>query len=162
MAKQVYPLSSLLHVREHRENTAQRELALARQEKENAQNLLLEAENALVEYAKWLKNEEKIRYDALIGQSCTKKDFDDLKNSMAKLMEREIELGQEVEKAKEYLKEREEILIKCKNYHIQMQKDKEKILAHKDLWQEEILKEEVKAEDAELEEFKPAQHEDLQ
>ncbi len=157
MASKAYPLISLLQVREHRENTAQHELSLARREKENAENLLREAKENLEKYSAWLKAEEKRRYDALIGKTCTKKDFDNLKNELAILMEQEIELAKKIEDAKAYLIEKEKIVEQCKVRFVQMRKDKEKIIAHKDLWQEEMLQMETKAEDAELEEFSPSQ-----
>ncbi len=152
MAQQ-YPLDALLQVRVHRENRAKSELAKARNIEEEARDNLLQAKEEFQNYREWRLLEEKSRYDAIIGKACTKQDFDDLKNGLAKLEIHEAELDKKVMDAKQNLQQAQEQVHAAKDFFLSMQKDKEKINAHKDIWQESLIKEEMLLEDKETEDF---------
>ncbi len=148
-----YPLKELLQVREYKEELAQQDLALAGKKEEEAKEAWHKKQQDLQEYRAWRLVEEKERYQAIMGTRCTKRSLDELKNEMEQLKVRELAFEQESEEAHSAWQECGKALKEAREAFSKVQKDKEKLLLHKDLWKKQALQEEMKREEQELDEF---------
>ncbi len=148
-----YPLQALLQVRTFRENEAQQKLVRAKKAKQDADKMLLDAKQALQDYITWRLAEEKKRYDAIMGIVCSKQDLDNLRNELEQLKIKDISLQQDIDAAQNEVLRCAEALQLANETFFQRRKEKEKLLAHKDSWTEDAIKEELHVEEYELEDF---------
>ncbi len=155
MAKQIYPLQSLLNVRYYREDNAKKDLNTAKREKQEAEEFVIKCEKKLEEYIAWRLAEEDRRYDEILGNVCTMEELEKMKQSIADLKIKEISLEEDIEKAKQVVIRKEEAIQNAKEALLNAQKETSKILAHQDIWKELVKKEEARLEDVEMEDFKP-------
>lgn len=152
MAK--YPLQPLLHVRKFREKAAEHgvrvaEAALAEAEKEKQRR-----QRTLINYREWRQQEEDRRYAAIMGQNLSLEDLDKFKAGFAALALTELEHEEAALAAEEHCQQAVTALHDARIHFSEARKNTAKITAHRDIWQEESLKETEKADENELEDFR--------
>jgi type III secretion protein O len=159
----VYPLAPLARVRGLREDAAAAELSARERAWLAAKQEILEREQALKDYIAWREEEEERRYAEILHQELSLKELDAFKSGLAALRERDNVLLEAVTLARraeeDALKARDEAAAALR----QARKDKEKISAHKEIWQAFETREAERREDLEMEEFsgkKPVLEED--
>ncbi len=155
MANPKYPLQSLLDVRYYREDNAKKDLNIAKREKKEAEEYVLQCEKALADYIVWRIAEEDRRFAEILGTVRTVTEIDELKLYIADLKIKEFLLEEDIQKAKQEVIKKEEAVQKAKLDLANAQKETMKILAHQDIWKLDVQKEAMRLEDIEMEEFKP-------
>ena len=140
---QPYPLQSLLTVRHFREEAAKNEVRAAERRLAEAREEVRKREEELERYRVWRPEEEKRRYDAILGEAMSLDDVAEFRASLGAVAEAEKNVArkeQEVNTAREAV--------------AAARKEAAKIEAHRDIWLTEAKKEAERQEDLEMEEFK--------
>jgi type III secretion protein O len=148
-----YPLDTLLRVRSLREDNSIRALKAAEAAYAEARLTAAEKEKALAAYRVWRKEEEDRRYLEIMLQHLSLDELDKFHDGLRLLKDGEISREEELEKARAALLEAGAEVEKAKKIFLQARMDTQKILGHRDIWLQEQAKEELRAEDLEMEDF---------
>ncbi len=148
-----YELEQLLTIRTRREDRARGELQTARQAVSQAMVDLEDQRTALAEFEK--TKEEKIDriYNVIIGHNVKRDDLELAREGIARIDEEGILKANNVERAKEVLKQKEDEAEKAKDAYIITAKECSKIAEHKAEWVREESREAEYRQDIELEDF---------
>jgi type III secretion protein O len=148
-----YPLQSLLNVRQFREETAKRDVTVARGQVKEAQEACERKEQEVQQFKTWRVEEEERRWQHLFKTPVKIEGIDRFKAGLAALANQELMKEQELETAKQNLVASQNKLENAKFAASNARKNTAKIEAHKEIWSEDAKKEAERAEDLELEEF---------
>ncbi|MEJ5301181.1 MAG: YscO family type III secretion system apparatus protein [Thermodesulforhabdaceae bacterium] len=148
-----YVLDDLLRIRLLREERAERELLMRRQELNNAIRFLREREEDLARYRLWRPLEEEKLFKEVQNKLVKREDVENLRIKIGLLREREIAKEGEVQEAKRKLQEAENLFNKAKNSYREALQGRQKIEEHRKVWLLEAKKQEEEKSDKELEEF---------
>ncbi|MDB2384691.1 type III secretion protein [Endozoicomonas sp.] len=146
-------LHELLKVKEIREKSAHDEVVKRRRLLEEAQQEQKDKEQALEDYIDWRCKEEQTLYDNILNTDVRQHDLDFLKQKVAAMREKDAELEQAVEVAKNHVLEAEEALKEAKEAHYKAMQAVEKFESFTKALDEEAAKEAERLEDIEMEEF---------
>lgn len=149
----VYPLAPLARVRQLREDAASSECSARERALIAARQETVERQRAFDEYLVWRKEEEERRYLEILGQEMSLKELDEFKAGLAALRDKDAVLLEAVTLARKAEEEAEKARDAAAEALKRARKDKEKISAHKDIWQAQEAKEKERLEDLEMEEF---------
>lgn len=155
MAEAKYPLGDLLNVRYYREDKAKKAINTAKRLVEEAKEAVERAHKELEDYRIWLAEEETRRYEAIMGKPCSVQSVDEVKQGINLLKAKEVQYIEKIEKAKQAVIEAENNLENAKKALSVAQQETQKIIIHKDIWMQAVKIEVARAEDLEMEEFKP-------
>ena len=149
-----YALQGLLTVRNFRQESAASRMAESRAAVEEAEKLVETREQ---EQRSW--RQERLRQEDLLYQQIHKKlvrlqDLDDVKQRVLILRDRELALVKKVRDAKVQRKAAlEKLEADTKAWRCAV-RDKEKIVAHRNDWEQEAAREEERLAELELEDFR--------
>jgi type III secretion protein O len=149
-----YPLNTLLRVRVLREDNSMRALKAAEAACAEARLLVAEKEKALAGYRVWRMEEEERRYRKIMLQNLTLDELDKFHAGLRLLKDEEISREEELEKARATLREAVAKVEQAKKTFLQAHKDTQKILGHRDIWLQDQAREDLRAEDLEMEDFR--------
>lgn len=150
-----YPLEALLSVRKYREEAAKRQVAHAQEEAREAEAKVKEREKELEDWRVWRVEETDRRYNALLGKTTNIEKINLFNQGLAALASDELVKIAQVDAARKYVTECLAKLDKAKVAAQVSRKNTAKIETHRSIWSEESKKAAERAEDLELEEFKP-------
>jgi hypothetical protein len=148
-----YVLEDLLRVRIHRENTARNAVRAKKQAFENAARLVSRRKEELTEYTSWRINTENTLYGSVKNKLVSVKKLDDLKQKILLLREKETFLEKELFEAKNARQAAEKELAEARAVHKTSIREMKKIEEHKNLWMADMLKEQERSREKEMEEF---------
>lgn len=151
-----YPLSALLNLRIFRQDKAM--LALQRSEKKlaNARIAVKQAIEKHKEFMVWLEKEEESRYQSIMEKEMTLDEIDDFKLGLLAVRGREALYLENILKAKNRVQVCRENVDAAKRHLLDAQKGTLKIEVHRERWLELAKFEAQRAEELELEDFRPA------
>lgn len=150
-----YPLEALLSVRQYREDAAKRQVARAQDEARAAQAAVATKEKELEDWRLWRTEETDRRYSALLGKTTNIEKINLFNQGLAALANDELVKIAQVDAARKHVTECLAKLDKAKVAAQVSRKNTAKIETHRSIWSEESKKAAERAEDLELEEFKP-------
>lgn len=149
-----YPLQSLLTVRHFREDAARNELRAAERRLAEAREEVRKKERELARYRIWRPEEEKRRYDAIMGETMNLDELAEFRASLGALAEGEQERVLAVAEAEKTVAQKEREATAAQEAVAEAHREAAKIEAHRDIWLAGAKKEAERREDLELEEFK--------
>jgi len=148
-----YPLQAMIKIRTMREDRAAGDLTRARSARREAERVRNE-KKAKRERFDSEKEERRDRiYGQVIGRKCTREELDQTKAAVQRIDEEAMLLAKDEAAAQQALEEKEKEMAAAKVRYLAAQKNKEKIVIHRSVWEEEDRLERERAEDLELEEF---------
>lgn len=156
-----YPLQEILKVRMKRQELAQTEVIKATHALEMAKLELKKREEELDKYRIWRKEEEQKRYDKMINKKLPHYQLNEIKAEISQLREDEAIYVNKVDQAQIKIDECEATLQQAKEMFFRMVRECQKIQEHRDEWMQQATKEELIAEDKELEEFQAKKEIDI-
>lgn len=148
-----YPLADLLRLRNLRRDRAEGEARAAEQALAQA---VLEKERLagdLAEYRIWRRAEMERRYRALLGQTVAQKELDAFHAGLAALEREELRREEALSQAGAAEERARQNVREARLHLARADQALQKILAHRDQWQEADAKERARLEDLEMEEF---------
>ncbi len=148
-----YELEQLLVIRTRREDRARGELQTARQAVSQA---MVDLENQRIALAQFEETKDERRdriYDLIIGHEVKRDDLELAREGIARIDEEGVLKANNVERAKEVLRQKEDEAEKAKDAYIITAKECSKISEHKAEWQREESREAEYRQDIELEDF---------
>jgi|YelNatPaOPRAMG01_1025707.scaffolds.fasta_scaffold01323_8 type III secretion protein O len=148
-----YVLEDLLRIRLLREEKAERELLIRRQELDKARKLLLEREEELAHYRQWRPPEEERLFKNIQNRIVKSEDIENLRLQIALLRGKEIALEGAVEEAKKQLREAQWLFDEATNSYREALQGRQKIEEHRKVWRLEEKRKDEAMSDKELEEF---------
>ena len=148
-----YPLNTLLRVRVLREDNSMRALKAAEAARAEARTLAAEKEKTLDGYRVWRKEETERRYLKIMLQNLSLDDLDKFHAGLRRLRDKEISLEEDLEKARAALREADSKVTEAQKNFLKAHRDTQKILGHQDIWLQEQAREDLRAEDLEMEDF---------
>lgn len=148
-----YLLQDLVRVRELREDRASKEVTRARNQVEEAKRILREREETLKAYKAWRVEEEDRLIQTIMLKKVKLGEITDLRLEILALREKELEHIDAVKQAEGDLDKALEQLEKARMAHIKATQELEKLIEHRETWDEEMRSEFERAEDLEMEEF---------
>ncbi|WP_263322396.1 type III secretion protein [Endozoicomonas sp. Mp262] len=146
-------LDELLRVKNIREKSASEEVTRCKNHLEMTHQQLRDSEQELQDYIAWRCKEEQLLYDNIMNNEIRQHDLDVLKQKIALLREKDAELEQAIEKAKNNVIEAEEQLELAREAHKKARQAVDKFEEFKKVLDEEAAKEAQRIEDIEMEEF---------
>ena len=149
-----YPLEQLLDLRKRREDDASKQLQIARQALETAENELKEARSTPSRFQQERIEQENSLYASVLGKSVKKMAIDDLFSQIGDLAAHEAELQTKVLAAEENVEKKKEDVATSQQRYRDAFRDREKIAEHRRQWLVQALLEEERVMDKELEEFR--------
>lgn len=152
-----YPLHSLLVVCRHHEKKAERGLVKAKDALVQAQQALDLGQKAWKAYGIWRAEETERRYDGLMGQPQSRTELDAFKIGLAALKSEEARLEKQVLYAREKVEICTQAVEAARELLKLSQKKTIKFTLHKDMWLEEVRRENERREEVELEDFSQQQ-----
>ena len=150
-----YPLKPLLSVRAFREDNAKAAVSVAELAVQQAEADLAGRQAELERYRQWLPEEKERRYDAIMGEELTMTDLDRFKAGLSVLDDGLLVREDAVREAEKIVEQRKTELRAAQAVLTAARKEKMKIEAHKDIWDQATAKEAEHAADLELEDFSP-------
>ena len=149
-----YALQGLLSVRNFREESAASQMASSRVALEEAEALVETREK---EKAAW--HQERLRQEDLLFKEIHKKlvqlkDLDDVKQRVLILRDRELALVKKVHDARAAVKTAQKKLEEDTRRWRMAVRDKEKIVAHRQDWEQESAREQERLAELEMEDFR--------
>lgn len=148
-----YPLQSLLNVRHFREEGAKNDARAAECRLADARQELQNRHEELERYRAWRPQEEKRRYDAILGEAMNMDELSTFRSSLSSLAEAEEQRAQAVTEAEKAISVKERELAAARAAVAQARREAAKIEAHRDIWLAEARREAERREDLEMEEF---------
>lgn len=150
-----YPLAALMSVRHFREEAAQRDLAHANDAAKSAALERDAKKEELAECIAFNREETERRYAALIGTRVSMEELDKFHFGLAVLKGNERAKQQAAEEAEAALARAQAAVKTAAAAAKAARKNALKIEKHRSIWLEAAKKEAERAEDRELEEFRP-------
>lgn len=151
MAK--YRLEALLSARKIKEDSAARVARAAGFAVTEAKDRLEEAKLEYERYRLWRPQEEEKRFVEIRTRVLPQTDLDDYRAGIEALRQKELELEDAIETAKQAVLKAEEAEREAKRLLVVAARDKEKIAEHRKRWLREELKRQAEAEEKEMEDF---------
>ncbi len=151
-----YLLQDLVRVRELREDRASKALTKAQRVVEAAKQKLHQKLKELEEYREWRIQEEDRLIQSIMLKKVKLGEITDLRLEIAALREKELEHFDAVKKAEGELDRALEALELARKAHIRAIQELEKLLEHREAWQDEMKREAERLEELELEDFSMA------
>jgi len=148
-----YPLQAMLKIRTMREDRAASDLTRARRARAVAEQSLREKREARQRYEETKEERRDKVYDAVIGRPVKRDDLDQVRDAVTRIDEEGVLLEADEHTAEQTLEEKEKEATAARVRYVAAEKDKEKIVLHREAWDEEDRREQERAGDAELEEF---------
>lgn len=152
MAKK-YELDDLLRVRKIRKDRAERNLKQAKQLLKEAEQALVKAKQELEEYKIFVIKETRRLYDQILKKSINKREIDNLHFIVKELQDRIFDYQKRVEEAMLACDKAKENLDNCREELRLAERSIDKIQSMKDVWLEQVKKEEEMQADAEVEDL---------
>ncbi|MDR2200605.1 MAG: type III secretion protein [Puniceicoccales bacterium] len=152
MAKK-YELDDLLRVREIRKDRAEKNLKKAQQLLKEAEQALAKAQQELEDYKNFVIQETQRLYNQVLRKSINKREIDNLHFMIKELQDRIFDYQKRVEDAMLACDKAKENLDNCREELRKAERNIDKIESLKDVWREEMKKEEERQADAEVEDF---------
>jgi hypothetical protein len=140
-------------VRQIREDAARAEFTARERAYLAAAQEARERQKALDEHLVWRKQEEDRRYQAILQRNLDLHELESFKEGIAALRNRDGFLREEAEKAREAEQAAASARDNAASALKQARKEKQKISAHRDIWQTGQKQEMQRLEDLEMEEF---------
>lgn len=150
-----YPLHLLLSVRAFREDSAKAAVGAAGEAVRQAEVMAAGKRAELARYLQWLPEEKERRYEGIMGTEMALTDLERFKAGLAVLDDGVFTREDAVQEADKIVEERKAALHAAEAALTAARKEKMKIEAHKDIWDQAAAKEAEHAADLELEEFTP-------
>ena len=148
-----YALQSLLRIRTMREDRASGELVAARQAVADAAEALTKRTRILEAYETTRESRRDSLYDTVIGRTVTREQLDKVSEGVAKIDEEGVLKAEDVRRAKEELRTREEKAALARTAYFTAAKGRMKIDEHRAHWLELEMEEQERRADEELEDF---------
>ena len=155
-----YPLQSMLRIRVTREERAGADLTAARRARTAAER---ELEARRQDRAKYLETREARRdriYEQVLGRPVSMERLDEVRVAVTQVDEEGVLLEQAERKAQDAVNERARAAESARVQFVAASRNRMKIDEHRNVWTEEVLLEEERAADAEMEEFAGRRRED--
>ncbi len=146
-------LNDLLRIKRIREKSAEDEVRKCRYRVEVATKELEDKKQELTQYKEWRIQEEQRLYDEIMNTQVKQFDLDILKQTIAKLREKDLILQDAITKAEEHLEETKQQLEEARDKHRLATQAVQKFEEFTDVLNQEEAKEKARQEDLELEEF---------
>ncbi|MCY4471743.1 MAG: YscO family type III secretion system apparatus protein [Kistimonas sp.] len=148
-------LNDLLRIKKIREKKAAEEVRKCRYRVETAAQELEKKKQELVDYKKWRIEEEQRRYDAIMNTQVKQFDLDILKQTVAKLREKDLVMQDDIKKAEDHLEKTKEQLEEARKAHVLATRAVQKFEEFIREQDKELAREQERKEELELEEFTP-------
>jgi len=148
-----YPLQAMLNIRAMREDRAASDLTRARRDRVQAETALQERRTARQRYEETKESRRDKVYEAVIGRVVQREDLDRARDAVTRIDEEGVLLEEDEKKAESVLEEKKKEAAAAQVRYVAAEKDKEKIVLHREAWEVEDRHEQERAEDAEMEEF---------
>lgn len=148
-----YELDDLLRVREIRKDRAEKELKKAQQLLREAEQAVVQAKKELEEYKIFVIKESQRLYDQVIRKRINKQEIDNLNFMVKELQSRIFDYEKRVEDAILACDKAKENLDQCREALRLAERNIDKIESMKDVWREQVRIEEERAADAEVEDL---------
>ena len=146
-------LHELLRIKQIREHAAHEQVRKVQEQLQQARQEAEDKEQELRDYLDWRGKEEQRLYDNIINTQVKQNDLDTLKHKIAMLREKDVLLEQDLEEAKQKIREVEEALDKAREEHMKALQGVEKFEEFNRVHDAEAKKEAERLEDIEMEEF---------
>lgn len=148
-----YALQAMLKIRAMKEDQAQASLALARGARQQAEVELQKKAEDLINYEAG-KDERRDRvFATVMGKVVQMDTLDRVRSAVASIDEEGVLLAEAERKAQENVKHKEELVEQARLSFVVASKNREKIVQHRALWEEEERKELERIADNEMDEF---------
>ncbi|MDR2806675.1 MAG: type III secretion protein [Puniceicoccales bacterium] len=148
-----YELDDLLRVREIRKDRAEKNLKRAQQLLKEAEQALAKAKQELEAYKIFVIKETQRLYNQVLKKSINKREIDNLHFMVKELQNRIFDYQKRVEDAILACDKARENLDHCREELRLAERNIDKIESMKDVWREQVKKEEEMQADAEMEDF---------
>lgn len=148
-----YELDDLLRVREIRKDRAEKELKKAQQLLREAEQAVVQAKKELEDYKIFVIQESQRLYDQVIRKRINKQEIDNLNFMIKELQSRIFDYEKRVEDAILACDKAKENLDQCREALRLAERNIDKIESMKDVWREQVRIEEERAADAEVEDL---------
>ena len=155
-----YSLQSLLRIRTMREDRAGGELVAARRAVADAAEALSSRQRILDDYETTRESRRDRLYDTVIGRAVTREQLDKVNEGVAKIDEEGAMKAEDVRRAREELRVREEGAERARAAYFTAAKGRMKIDEHKANWLELEKEEQERRAEEELEDFTRRPHDD--
>ena len=152
MAKK-YELDDLLRVREIRKDRAEKELKKAQQLLREAEEAVVRAKKELEDYKLFVIQESQRLYNQVMRKSVNKREIDNLNFLIKELQNKIFDYEKRVEDAILACDKAKENLDQCREALRLAERNIDKIESMKDVWREQMRIEEERAADAEVEDL---------
>ncbi|MDR3054700.1 MAG: type III secretion protein [Zoogloeaceae bacterium] len=154
MAK-AYSLAGLLFIREFRVDAAAKAVSVAEALLRDAEAAHSRRQEEHATYRKWRGEETERRYFGIMEQNLSLDELDQFKIELAMLVHEELQKEAAVRDAAHALAAAREKVAVARTSWREADRERQKILYHRDEWQKESVRAEAHQEDLEMEEFKP-------
>lgn len=148
-----YALQSMLKIRGLREERAQAELVQAKAVQAQAERELQKCADARGEYEAGKEERRDRVYAAVIGRTVKMDDLDRARSAVTLIDEEGILLAEAERKARTVFKEKERAAEAARGVLAMATRNKEKIVQHRRVWEEEDRRSRERIADAEMDEF---------
>ena len=148
-----YALQSMLKIRGLREERAQAELVQAKAVLAQAERELRKRADARVEYEAGKEERRDKVYAAVIGRTVKMDDLDRARSAVTLIDEEGILLAEAERKARAVFTEKERAAEAARGVLAMATRNKEKIVQHRRVWEEEDRRARERIADAEMDEF---------
>jgi len=150
-----YPLAGLLAIRDFRLDAAARAVSAAEAALAAAHAEQEARERQWRDYQTWRGEEVERRYRAIMGEVLPQAELDAFKAGLARLADEELRHEAAVHEAERATEAAHAAVTEARAAWRAADRERQKILHHRDEWQKTAAKEETRKEDLEMEEFKP-------
>lgn len=148
-----YALQSMLRIREMREGRSSKELVTARHQRDVAVELVSKREDELSRYRETREERRDEVFAAVMGRPVSLDELAQARAAVSRIDEEGTLLNDGVVRAKAELQKREAETETARGNYVLSARNHQKVLMHKQIWQEEERLAEERAADAEMEEF---------
>jgi chromosome segregation ATPase len=148
-----YELDDLLRVREIRKDRAEKNLKQAQQLLKEAEQAVVKAKQELEDYKIFVVKETRRLYDQIIKKNINKREIDNLHFMVQELQNKIFDYQKRVEEAIVACDKAKENLDNCREELRLAERNIDKIESMKDIWREQVKKEEEMQADAEMEDL---------
>ena len=148
-----YALQSMLRIREMREDRSSKELVAARHQRDVAVEQVSKREKELSRYRETKEERRDEVFAAVMGRPVSLDELAQARAAVSRIDEEGTLLNDGVVRAKAELQKREDETETARGNYVLATRNREKVMMHKRIWQEEERRAEERAADAEMEEF---------
>ena len=148
-----YALQSMLRIREMREDRSSKELVAARHQRDVAVEQVSKREVELSRYRETREERRDEVFAAVMGRPVSLDELAQARAAVSRIDEEGTLLNDGVVRAKAELQKREDEAETARGNYVLATRNHQKVLMHKQVWQEEERRAEERAADAEMEEF---------